>query len=425
MRSALRSDAPQGNNPSGLIAALDVGTSKICCLIAQVDGDGRPRVRGIGHQESRGLRGGGIVDMDAAESAIRATVEAAEQMAGENIREVLVNVSCGHPASKLIAYEVSIAGHEIGDADLRRVLNPAQAMRDLTPDREIIHAIPVGYRIDGSRGVRDPRGMFGDRLGVNMHLIGTDAGALRNLTSCVRRCHLDLAGRVVSPYAAALACLVDDERQLGATIIDMGGGTTSIAVFFDGELIHTDVIPIGGVHVTTDIARGLSTPIAHAERMKTLYGSVLPSPSDDREIIKVPVVGEDDESEVSQVPRSMLVGIIRPRVEETFEMVRTRLEDAGFDKVAGRRLVLTGGASQLPGAVELAGQILDKQARPGRPRPMDGLAEAACSAPFATAVGLVNYCVGGLAERPGRAYRPIEEPKGRIGRLGQWFRENF
>ena len=232
-------------------------------------------------------------------------------------------------------------------------------------------------------------------------------------------------GADLSAGAAALACLVDDERQLGATVIDMGGGTTSIAVFFDGELIHTDVIPIGGIHVTTDIARGLSTPISHAERMKTLYGSVLPSPSDDREIIRVPVVGEDDDSEVSQVPRSMLVGIIRPRVEETFEMVRTRLEDAGFDKVAGRRLVLTGGASQLPGAVELAGQILDKQARPGRPRPMDGLAEAACSAPFATAVGLINYCAGGLAERSGRAYRPMEEPRGRIGRLGQWFRENF
>src|SRR5690606_5187271 len=162
----------------------------------------------------------------------------------ENIREVVVNVSCGHPASRLIAYEVSIAGHEIGDADLRRVLNPAQAMRDMAPERELVHAIPVGYRIDGSRGVRDPRGMYGERLGVNMHLVGADGGALRNLATCIRRCHLDVSARVVSPYASALSCLVDDERQLGVTLIDMGGGTTSIAVYFDGELIHTDVVPI-------------------------------------------------------------------------------------------------------------------------------------------------------------------------------------
>lgn len=425
MQPALRNEMIQGKNPNGLMAVLDVGTSKICCLIAQHGVDGKPKILGIGHQISRGLRGGCVVDMEAAEATIRATVEAAEQMAGENIREVVVNVSCGYPTSSLIAYEVSIAGHEIGDSDLRRVLNPAQAVRDMGSEREVLHAIPVGYRIDGSRGVRDPRGMYGERLGVNMHLISADAGALRNLATCIKRCHLDISGRIVSPYASALSCLVEDERQLGVVLIDMGGGTTSIAVYFDGEMIYTDVVPIGGIHVTNDIARGLSTPLAHAERMKTLYGSVMPSPSDDREIIKVPVVGEDDESEASQVPRSMLVSIIRPRVEETFEMVRTRLADAGFDKVSGRRMVLTGGASQLPGAVELAGQILDKQGRNGRPRSLEGLAEATAGPSFATAVGLINHCANGVEGDAGRAYRPTEEPRGHIGRFGQWFRENF
>ena len=363
--------------------------------------------------------------MDAAEAAIRVTVEAAEQMAGETIRGVVVNISGGQPESRLIAYEISIAGHEIGDADLRRVLDPACVADEPPRERDVVHAIPVGYTIDGNRGVRDPRGMFGDRLGVNMHIVTAAAGARRNLASCVARCHLGIESQVVSSYASALACLVEDETQLGVTLIDMGGGTTSIAVFFDGELVHTDSVPVGGVHVTNDIARGLTTPLGHAERMKTLYGSAIPSPSDDREVLKVPVIGEEDTGESSQVPRSMLVGIIRPRLEEIFEMARARLAATGFDKVAGRRVVLTGGASQLMGVRELAAMILDKQVRLGRPRPINGLAEALCGAAFATCSGLMTYAVNDPADASYRAYHPMEEPRGRLGRLGQWIRENF
>jgi cell division protein FtsA len=414
-----------GKVRNGLIAAIDVGTTKVGCIIARADGEGLAHVVGVGHQAANGMRGGTIVDMDAAETSIRSTVEAAEQMAGETIRNVVVNVSGGAPESRLIACEVSIAGHKIGDADLRRILEAASQSAGHEQDRETIHAIPVGYSIDGNRGVNDPRGMFGERLGVNMHVVTAASGVSRNLATCIARCHLDIAAQVVSPYASALSCLVDDEKQLGVTLIDMGGGTTSIAVFFDGELVHTDCIPIGGAHVTNDIARGLSAPLAHSERIKTLYGSTTPSPSDDREVIKVPLIGEDDDTEANQVPRSMLIGIIRPRLEETFEIVRARLEEAGFDKTGGRRVVLTGGASQMTGARDLAAMILDKQVRTGRPRPIDGLAEAMSGPAFATCTGLLQFAINNPAGTPNRAYRPIEEPTGRLGRIGQWIRENF
>ncbi len=415
----------QNRGRSGLVAALDVGTTKVCCFIARPEAKRGLTVVGIGHQVSRGLRSGGIVDMEAAEASIRATVETAEQMAGENIRNVIVNLSAGSPQSRLVAYRISIAGHEIGEADMRRILNPGPLLDGHPENHEIIHAIPVGYSIDGNKGVRDPRGLYGENLGVNLHVVSAAAGALRNLDTCVARCHLDVEDRVVSSYASSLACLVDDEKALGVTCIDMGGGTTSIAVFFDGEPVHTDVVPVGGGHVTNDIAVGLSTPLSHAERMKTLYGSAIPSSSDDREIIKVPLIGEEDTALANQVPRSMLVGVIRPRLEETFEMVRARLEAAGFDKTAGRRVVLTGGASQLPGVRELAGQILDKQVRLGRPKPFEGMAEAVAGPAFATCAGLLAY----TADNPRKVAKgnghPFKDQGGRFGRIGQWLRENF
>lgn len=420
-----KKSAPQSWGRNGLIAALDIGTTKVCCFIARPSDDQGLRVVGIGHQASRGLRGGAFVDLDAAELTIRATVEAAERMAGENISHVTVNVSAGMPRSRLIAYEVSVAGHEISDADLRRFLDPVGLGSEVPDDHEVIHAVPVGYSIDGCRGVRDPRGLFGQRLGVNLHLITAASGAVRNLATAVNRCHLEIAGKAVSPYASALGCLVEDETALGVTLIDMGGGTTSIAVFFDAELVFTDNIPVGGCHVTNDLARGLSTPLAQAERMKTLYGSCLPTQSDDRQLIEVPPISDDGTGESGQVPRSMLVSIVRPRLEETFEIVRARLEEAGLDRAAGRQVVLTGGASQIAGAPELAGMILDKQVRVGRPRPIRGLPEAATGPAFTTCAGLLHHAVNQPPEGVYGTYRPAEEPISRFGRFSQWLRENF
>jgi cell division protein FtsA len=264
--------------------------------------------------------------------------------------------------------------------------------------------------------------MYGERLGVNMHVVGASAAAVRNLSAAIGRAHLELGAVVVSPYAAGLSSLIGDEIALGATIIDMGGGTTSVGVFFDGNLIFADTVPVGGCHVTNDIARGLSTPIAQAERIKALFGSAIAATSDERETIAVPQIGEEEQGPVNHVPKSLLVGIIAPRLEETFELVRDRLEANGFDKFASRRLVLTGGACQLHGARELAALILDKQVRIGRPLSVEGLAESTGGPAFSAAAGLINFA---LSERalPARAHR--RAPPGVLGRVTQWLRENL
>lgn len=271
--------------------------------------------------------------------------------------------------------------------------------------------------------MREPRGLVGDRLGVEMHIVTAAPGPVRNLEACVMRGHLRVAGFVASPYAAGLSSLVEDEKDLGVILIDMGGGTTSIAAFVGGALAFTDVVPVGGNHVTNDIARGLLTPVNHAERMKTLYGSALPSTADDRETIDVPQVGESDGDHLNRIPRSMLTGIIRPRIEETFELVRDRLVDSGFDRIAGRRLVLTGGASQLPGVRDLAARVLDKRVRVGQPLNVSGLADVTQGPAFSTCAGLLAYAVSGPIEAYARAERPL--PQGRLARVGRWLKENF
>jgi cell division protein FtsA len=406
---------------TGPIAALDIGSTKIACFVAKSEGDAT-RVIGIGHQISHGVRNGAIVDMEAAEAAILNAIAAAEQMAGETLKSVIVSASCGHPSSRTIAVEMAIAGHEVTDSDLRRVTLQGREVQS-EPQRRLLHAIPVSYSIDGSRGIRDPRGMCGERLGVNMHLVSADANALRNLEAVIGRCHLDVEAFVASPYAAGLAALVEDEADLGVTVIDMGGGITSIAVFFDGHVVWTDAMALGGTHVTNDIARGLSTPVAHAERMKTLYGTCIPASADEREVIDVPLVGEEEHQHANHVPKSILTGIIRPRLEETFEHVRARLGASGFDKIAGRRVVLTGGASQLQGVRDLAAQVLDKQVRLGRPIRIQGLSDQTGGAAFTVCAGLVAAAFD-APEGP-RLTAASQESHGWFGRFGLWLRENL
>src|SRR5579872_2797268 len=405
------------------IGVLDIGTTKMCCFIARRD-EPLPHIVGIGHQIARGIKNGVITDIEAASQAILTTVHAAEQMSGEHLSEVVVNLSGGFAASRMIKTEINLNGREVSDANMRRVLEQGFRVRE-PAERTVIHSVPVGFAIDGSRPVRDPRGMYGYKLAVNMHVVTAESAAVRNVANCLGRCRLEIAAVVASPYASGLAALVDDESELGVTVIDMGGGTTTLAVFFDGNLVFSDSVPVGGSHVTNDIARGLSTPIAHAERMKTLYGSAITSAVDEREMISVPQVGEEDDGQANHVPKSLLVGIIAPRLEETFELVRDRLEQSGFDKLVGRRIVLTGGACQLPGTRELAALILDKQIRIGRPLRIAGLAEATNGPAFATTAGLVHFAFSERAEIPRHGPALTEEPGGLIGRVGHWLREYF
>lgn len=413
------------------IAALDVGTTKVACFIAQVGdrrgegGDGPDfQVVGVGHHRSRGMRNGQVANLDEAEASVRAAVDAAEQMANVRIDSVFVNVSCGAPRSTRVEVELAVSGHQIRDTDVRRVLDQGSAMYD-ADDRELIHCIPTGYSIDGGNGIIDPRGMYGDRLGVNIHLVTAAIGPARNLTTVIERCHLDIEDRIVSPYAAGLACLVEDEKELGVTVIDMGGGTTSIAVFIESQVVFVETIPIGGNHVTNDVAKGLSTPVAKAERLKTVYGSVMQTPADAREMLKVPLVGEEDEASANEVPKSMLVQIVQPRLEETFELVRSHLEASGFAKMAGRRVVLTGGGSQLEGVRDLAELVLDRQVRLGRPKFIRGLPESVSGPAFATVGGLLRYGLREHVTRPDLAAMAAARRKRGASRLGQWLKENF
>jgi cell division protein FtsA len=407
-----------------LIAALDVGTAKVCCLVAEDEGDGVLRVLGVGHKPSRGIRGGSIVDMEAAEEAIRGAVHAAESMAGETIRSVAVNLSCGRPQSQRFVVEVALDGQEASDTDVRRVLDEGYRL-PVPDDRTAVHIHPISYAVDGVAGIRDPRGLFGDQLGVIMHVVSVTRGAVRNLSACAGHCHLEIGDLVLSAEAAGRAVLVDDELSLGAVCVDMGAGTTSIAAFAEGALVFADSVPVGGAHVTNDIAYGLSTPPADAERLKTLHGSTLEGGSDSRHMIDVPEIGETNDPGPNHVSRARLIEIIRPRVEETLELVRDRLAEAGLDDVGGRRVVLTGGASQLTGMRDLATQILDRPIRLGRPRPIRGLAESTSGPAFAVAAGLLAHNLDRDLDPIAHRKSSTRDPAPSFGRIGQWLRENF
>ena len=409
---------------SNLIAALDIGTTKTCCLVARRTDDGL-RVVGAGHQLSQGMKGGCVVDMEAVETSIRAAVDGAERMAGSTIDDVFVAITGGKPASHFVEVDVSIAGHEVDEFDLSQALEDSRECPTLQGS-EIIHAMPVSYAIDGDCGIRDPRGMVGDRLGVNVHVVAAQPGPLRNLKTCIQRCHLDVAEFVLAVHAAGLASLIEDEMELGVTLVDMGGRVTSIAAYQHGRLIHTDSVPVGGDHVTNDLARGLLISKGQAERIKTLYGNALASPSDDRTMITIQPLGEA-EDDTAQVSRSMLARVIQPRLEETFELVRDRLRASGMDRIAGRRLVLTGGASQLHGVRELAGRVLGKQVRVARPARLRGLPESMNGPAFAVCAGVLQFA----ADRP-RESRGVRQAMlaqqvmgGRFAGIGRWIKENF
>lgn len=418
--------------PKGtLVAALDLGSSKIACFIGRVmDDEGNFEVIGAGHHGSAGIKGGTITDMEAAEAAIRQTVHAAENMAaditkGYPLREVVVNVAGVHTRSHAARVEVQISGHEVTHNDVRRALAKAQDQAEEAAEHdEIIHSIPFEYRIDGHDGIREPRGMVGRELSVDAHLVSCDSSALCNMVGAIERSHLDVSGVCVSSYAAGLACLVEDEKDLGCTVIDMGGGVTSFSVFQGGKAIYNDAVPVGGAHVTSDIAKGLMTSVADAERLKALYGSAMASISDESDLIDVPRLGEENMHESQHVPRSLLIGIIQPRLEEIFELMRARMHDSGLGNAIGRRVVLTGGASQVPGIRDLAQHVLDKQVRLGRPIRLSGVPDAMSGPAFATTAGLLTYVSEHSDEMPGEIAAQME-PESLWAQVKQWLHENW
>ena len=403
---------------TGTFGVLEIGTTKIACLVARAEQDGSVRVLGCGFQRADGVRAGGIVDIEAAERAIRAAVARAETQADTRLRSVIVNISGGQPESRLFNVRWPVGGRAVVEADVKRVLQEGR-IRAAAEGRHIVHALPLNFAADDTMGVDDPRGLHCDTLSARLHVIDVQQTALRTLQACLARCDLGVAEIASAPMVAGLATLVEDEKALGATVIDMGGGVTSMAVFAEGQVIHTAIIPIGGQHVTNDIARLLSTPVAHAERLKTLYGSAQPSQDDEREMLTIRLVGEP-EHHIVKAPRQAVVGIIIPRLEETFEMVRERLD--GLGSVAGNRVVLTGGASQLQGVAELATQILGRQVRLGKPASPRGLPESAAGPAFATCIGLLAWAAG-----EGRNHLDLDaesdRPDGILRRIVNFLRE--
>jgi cell division protein FtsA len=425
---------PMPQKRTALVASLDIGTSKIACMIARLKPcppnealRGRTHaVELIGYSQiqSRGMKAGTVVDLAECEQSVRQAVALAERMAKVRVESVLLSVSGGRLQGQLVEAAADIKGGAVTDADVSRITSAG--MRHATgAGRTVLHALPVGYALDGVKGVRDPRGMVARQFGVDMNVVTSDATVAKNLMLVVERCHLNVEAMAASPYVAGLSVLTDDEADLGAAVVEMGAGTTTIATYSGGRFIHASGFAVGGQHITMDLARGLSACIADAERIKTLYGTVLTGGSDTRELMSVPTAGDSEQDVPQIVSRAMIANIVRHRAEEIFEMVRDRLADSPF--AAKARVVLSGGASQLTGFPELATRILGRPVRIGRPLGFGRLPNEAKSASFAVPSGLLVY--------PQYAHLEHVEPRhtrqlrtgtdGYFGKVGRWLREGF
>ena len=430
-RNVGRSSGPLG---AATIASLDIGSTKICCVIAEavppkhkglIDAQPALKILGVGQTASRGVKAGSITSIDEAERAIRLAVDAAERMAERHINSVHVNVTGGRPSSLLASGTVHSLTGTISPRDADNAVSAAIAQVDVG-HRQVLHLMPVSFGLDSVSSTSVPLGLHGSVLSAEIGVVTAEPAALRNLSMTVERCHLSVAGFAVSPYAAARGVLAADERALGTILIDMGGGTTSVAVFKNGQLASAFVIPVGGAQVTADVAHGLSTSLAHAERLKTMFGAVLPAGYEDREMLAVPLVGERGVDTVQKMPRSALNAIIVPRLEEIFELVISRLNEDGMLAAAAGRVVLTGGASQLPGLRDLAAAMFGRPARTGQPQPQAGMPELSRSCSFAAAYGLLA-----LAAHPDKHYAMPQAAQAAIDRsqmtyarrVGRWLAE--
>jgi len=423
----------------GVLAVLDIGTWKISCLVLKIDGpdsfadgDGvgsmagqsRFRVIGAASTRSRGVRFGEIDAMAEAERAIRTALQSAQKMAQTRVDHVIACFSGASPRSYGLAGQIEIEDTSVTEQDIARVLADCD-VPDIGSGREVLHAHPVNFMLDNRSGLNDPRGQVGKQLASDMHLVTVDQMAIQNLAHAVRRCDLHLAGVASSSYTSALSSLVEDEKELGAACVDIGGGSTGVSVFLRKHMIYTDCVRIGGDHVTADLSMGLSISTNLAERIKTVNGGLIATGMDDRERIEIASETGDWEHDRRQVSRSDVIGIIRPRVEEILEEVRASLDCAGFDNLPSRQIVLTGGGSQLPGLDGLAAKILGSQVRFGRPLRIRGLPQAATGPDFASAVGLSLF-----AAHPQDEWWDFEIPAERysgrtLRRAVRWMRENW
>ncbi|MEO0467051.1 MAG: cell division protein FtsA [Pseudomonadota bacterium] len=423
--------APKGAPSQGeLIAALDIGASKITCLIGKADAKqaaGFVLVGGGSHQ-SRGFSGGTITDMEALERAVRLAVEDAERQAGQRISKVRLGITGPKICSHLVAANLNQSGRQVTARDMRRVQAKALAKLD-QKDRDLLVVYPVAYRMDDQDGVREPAGMVADKLGVLLNIVTAPPTLVRNLVECVSRAHLSVERLVPSAVASGYGTLIEDERDNGAICIDMGASTTAVSVFLNGAPAGLDLVPAGGGHVTSDLAQGLGTTFAAAEKMKTLHGHADATAPGLAERVECPRLGDDGRLNAIRMPRARLNDIIAPRIEEVFELIGQGLATSKLAPVMPRRVVLTGGASLIAGVREVASTILDMPVRLGRPVHAEILGDSLASPAFSTVSGLLTYDLSGS---PATAWAGAVRsnlgaggPNGRVNKTWTWLKENF
>lgn len=414
--------------PEGLITALDIGSSKVSALIAQKDDGGELTVLGTGQRESRGVQRGYIADMRATEVAVREAVEQAERIAGANIEDVWVSFSAGGLISDILRLEVDLNGHRVEQSDIDELLRAGR--ESINPGgRMVLHAQPTRYTLDGLAGVKQPRGLHAERLGVDIHVVSTEGAPVRNLDLCVRSAHLDVKSIVAAPVATGLACLSEEERELGVALVEIGAGVTNVSVYKDGVLTGLSSIASGSADITDDIASAFGARRAQAERMKCFYGSASMTPRDNHDMIEIAPIAADEEAEGGRITRAQLIAVIRQRLDRLMGEIGKELGRLNFDDPVGRQIVLTGGGAELKNIADYAQQALGRSVRVGRPRGLSALPEAHSGPAFATLAGLVTFAAANPVDL--RALQPAHQlivrasPRAMFQRLMTAFRANY
>jgi cell division protein FtsA len=402
-----------------LIVALDIGTSKVVCLVSELRPDGTLEVLGLGSHESKGLKKGVVVNIEATVSAIQRALEEAELMADCKITSAFVGIAGSHIRSFNSTGMVAIKEREVTALDVERALETARAV-NIPTDQQILHVLRQEFIIDGQEDVREPIGMSGVRLEVKVHIVTGAVAAAQNIVKCVRRCGLEVNDLILQPLASARAVLLEDEKDLGVCLLDIGGGTTDVAIFTHGSIRHTAVVPIAGDQITNDIAMALRTPTGDAENIKTRQGVALRQLADPNQMIEVPGIGERSPRSMS---RQTLAEVIEPRVEELYSLVQQVLRESGFEELLSSGVVLTGGSAVMHGMVELGEEIFHMPVRLGVPRYSGGLADVVRAPRYATAVGLLME--GASQVQQGKLSRQSGSVKAVLVRMREWFQRNF
>lgn len=410
---------PAAKENMNLIVGLDIGTSKVIALVADVQPDGTLEIMGMGTHDSKGLRKGVVVNIEATVNAIQRALEEAELMADCKIDRVFTGIAGSHIRSFNSTGMVAIKDKEVAPLDVQRVIETARAM-PIPTDQQVLHILTQEFVVDGQDGIREPLGMSGVRLEVKVHIVTGAVSAAQNIVKCVRRCGLEVADLILQPLASSIAVLSEDEKELGVCLVDIGGGTTDIAVFREGAIRHTAVIPIAGDQVTSDIAMALRTPTPEAEQIKLRHGCALRQLADPDQMVEVPGLGDRGSRQLS---RQMLAEVIEPRIEELYTLIQQVLRQSGFEDLLSSGIVLTGGSSVMQGMVELGEEIFHMPVRLGVPRYAGGLAEVVQNPRFATAMGLLLE--GKSQFERGVIARQTGSFKSTLRRMREWLQRNF